>query len=228
MSLGIVRLIQDLSKRVKSTVARAVLEELSDAQGVQLGKFSFLAGEVRNNVERLENYGFSSVPPEDSEAIVIFPNGDRSRGYVVACDSRADRPKDKKKGETYIWTKFGHKIYLKENGDIDIYSPQKTILIAEDEINITSGAKTVLNSTGDVEVTAPKVLLTTPECQITGNLVVGGNATAAGVVTGSGGVITQATPSPVSIEDIVDTYNTHTHPENGDGGGTTSAPNESI
>jgi hypothetical protein len=69
--------------------------------------------EVIDDVVRLGHYGIAYVPPEGSEAVVLFLDGLRSQGVVIATGHRESRPKDLEPGEMMvfnslqdIWVRF--------------------------------------------------------------------------------------------------------------------------
>lgn len=74
-----------------------------------------------------------------------------------------------------------------------------------------------LVATGDVTSTAP-TWTHNGELVVTGNILSQSNITATGNVSDAGGA--------KSMAGMRQTFNQHTHPENGEGGGTTSQPNQ--
>lgn len=126
-----------LNTQVMNLIVRGVLESTDDAKGVQVGTFSLLHGEKRRGIERVQNYGFSSSPLADSEAIIVFPGGDRSAGVVVALDDRATRMSGLQAGEVAIYTHEGDSIVLGTNNEITI-TTKRLIINAEERVTITS------------------------------------------------------------------------------------------
>ena len=106
-------------------VARGVVESLKDDGGLQLVKLKLLAGENRDNIERFQNYGFTSYPKADSEAVVIFPGGNREAGFVISIDDRNFRLKSLAEGEVALYTDEGDKIHFKRGGTIEVVSATK-------------------------------------------------------------------------------------------------------
>lgn len=153
-------------------VSRAVIQRVNDALKMQGLQISLLAGEVADDVERFQQFGITSVPPQGSEAIALAVGGSRSHLVVIAVDDRRFRPRNLQEGETALYDKSGSLVILKADGSIEI---------------VPSGG----------------------EVNITGNLTVSGDvADAAG-----------------SMQEMRDTYNTHTHPETGT---TTDAPSQQM
>ena len=119
-------LLRPLATRVANTVARAVVNLVDDSKKMQLVQLGVLAGEPvagRDGAgcERFESYGLASVPDAGAEAVVLFPNGDRTHPLVVAVSDRRYRPTGGKSGDVVVYNKKGAKIILHaDSGDIEI------------------------------------------------------------------------------------------------------------
>jgi phage gp45-like len=136
------KLVAPLRRRVRLMISRAVLAAVNDAGGIQLVQVKLLDSEVRDGVERLQNYGFTSVPKAGAEGLMACISGDRDHGIVVAMDDRRFRLKGLQAGEVALYTDEGDKIVLKR-GRI---------------IQFTAGTRLEVNSplatfSGDVQVT---------------------------------------------------------------------------
>jgi len=113
------QMIRPVKNRIMLAIARGVVESIDDTQGVQLVKSRFLAGEIRDKVERFQNFGFTSNPPKDSECVALFPGGNRENGFIVSVDARGVRIKDLATGESAQYNAFGDKWHLKSNSDLE-------------------------------------------------------------------------------------------------------------
>jgi len=122
MLMGIIeRSLRPIRQRIFGMIARGILESVDDSKGIQLVKVSLLKDEVRDEVERAQNYGFTSNPPPDCEVLALFVNGDREHGFIVACDLRDKRLKDLVSGEVAMWTdEDDHVIALRRGGKTEI------------------------------------------------------------------------------------------------------------
>jgi phage baseplate assembly protein V len=174
------------------TVGRCVLAAIKDGAPAQLAQVSMLAGEVRDNVERMSDYGFTSVPLPGAQGVVVFVGGERGHGVVIATGDSRYRLKDLQPGEVAIYTDEGDKIVLKRGNTVEV----------------TTHTLVVKAST--------KVRFETPLVETTGQIKADGNIT------------DTATTNARTMKGMRDVYNTHTHPENGTGGGTTSDPNQDM
>lgn len=112
-------MVKPLRNRVYTMITRAIIETVKDDDGMQIVKLNLLAGESRDDVERFQNFGFSSNPPVDSECVVIAPGGNRDHLIVIVADDRKTRIKDLAKGESVFYNAAGDKLILKANGDLD-------------------------------------------------------------------------------------------------------------
>lgn len=143
-----------LNDKVMNLIARGVLAKTNDTTGVQVLSLDLLAGERKDNVEHFQNYGFTSSPTGEAEAIVVFPGGDRSAGVVVALDERGTRMTGLAPGEVAIY---------QGNGD--------SIVLGTDNIITVTTRRLVINATERVEVTAPDgVLITTDLVRVVGRV----------------------------------------------------------
>lgn len=109
--------IKKLVSRVEMMLAKAVIKAVNDTDDIQLVKISVLADETQDGIERLQNYGFSSVPPNGSEAFVAYLNGNRDHGVVLVIDNGEYRPRNLKDGEAVLYSQHGQIVLLDENGD---------------------------------------------------------------------------------------------------------------
>lgn len=142
------RLIAPLRQRVLLMIARGVLKRIDDAPKLQQAQASVLAGEIRDKLERFQNYGFTSVPLEGAEAILLFLGGNRDHGIIIAADDRRFRLKSLEPGEVALYDDQGSVVHLKRDGKIQV--------TASAEVKITAPAVVIegdLTVNGDVDST---------------------------------------------------------------------------
>lgn len=108
--------LRSLANRVRLTVGRGVIDHVGDGAKVQTMQVRFLAGEVRADMERFQQYGFTSVPLAGQEVIALFSGGDRSNGVVVAVGDRSYRMKGLKDGEVALYDDLGQSVHLTRDG----------------------------------------------------------------------------------------------------------------
>jgi len=91
--MNVLRLIESVKRRILLMIGRGVMTMLEDSEGTQKLQLSVLYGETLNDVERFQDYGFTSYPdPVGSEALILFPNGNRSAGVVISIINSDERP----------------------------------------------------------------------------------------------------------------------------------------
>jgi phage baseplate assembly protein V len=239
-----------LNNAVRNMIARGVLEKSTDQKGVQVMGLSLLSGERKDNVERFQNYGFSSVPTGEAEAIVIFPGGDRSAGVIVAMDERANRMTGLLGGEVAVYSNSGNSIILHLDGSIEITSPEQVQiwakrLLVDVEEDVTVNAKlavvnteetVTVNAKGDVTVNT-EANATIKAVNATVNLDQNMTVTAPGGTTFdtprfavTGDIIDNSGTNPRTIAGMRQQSNIHTHNDLDSGGDSsvTDPPNEPM
>lgn len=106
--------------RVKNLAARGLVVLADSARKLQALQVRLLAGELKDGMEHLEQYGYTSCPLEGAEALALFLGGDRSHGVVIVAADRRYRLKGLKPGEVAIYTDEGDRIHLKRGRVVEI------------------------------------------------------------------------------------------------------------
>lgn len=150
------KLIGPLRRRVRLMVSRAILSAISDGGGIQLLQVKLLEGEVRDGVERFQEYGLTSVPFPGAEGVMVCVSGSRDHGIVIAVDDRRYRLKGLQAGEVALYDDQGQKVHLTRNG------------IVVDG----AGKPMTVNNTPVVTINAStNVILNTPELKVSGDIL---------------------------------------------------------
>ncbi len=100
----VMRFLEPLKKRIFLLVGRAVLAAINNTGSTQRVQVVGLYGETITDAERFQEYGLESHPWEDSQAAILFPNGNRDSGIIVAVHDRRYRPLDLAQGEVCLYT----------------------------------------------------------------------------------------------------------------------------
>lgn len=108
--------IQSLQRQVLSLIGRAVVKSINAASKCQTVDVELLAGQEKAGIEHLEPYGFTSRAKSGAEAVVLFPDGDRSHAVVVSISDRRYRIKGLKTGEVAFYDDQGQTVTLTRNG----------------------------------------------------------------------------------------------------------------
>lgn len=122
------RIIDPLKRRVSLMVGRAILSAAADdSLTLQTLQLDVLSDETLSDLERFQNYGFTGVPFKGAEAVVVFAQGNRDHGLVIAVDDRRYRLKGLQNGEVAMYTDEGDKIHIKRGGIIEIDCSQANV-----------------------------------------------------------------------------------------------------
>lgn len=124
------RLSAPLMRRIRSAIGRGFVRLVNDALKMQGLQVSLLADETWDNVERFQEYGFTSHPHPNAEAIVVFPGGKRDHGIVIAVDDRRYRLKSMAPGEVALYSDEGDYVWLKRNRNIEVLAGTKVKVTA--------------------------------------------------------------------------------------------------
>jgi phage baseplate assembly protein V len=126
---------------------------LNDTKGIQTVQVTLLDGECAE-LPRHQEYGFTSRPPEGSEAVAAFIGGNRDNGIVISCEHRKYRLKLPDQADVALYDINGNKVHLSPSND-------KITVEAKSGVEIlavkTTGGNIIINATGiagKVEVNA--------------------------------------------------------------------------
>ena len=132
------RLIAPLRRRIMLTVGRCVLAAVNDSAASQTTQVSLLAGESRDGLERMTEYGFTSKPFPQAEGVAVFVGGDRGHGIVIATADRRYRLTGLADGEVAIYDDQEQIVKLKRNG-----------IVVESSLNVLVQTDGILRLEGD-------------------------------------------------------------------------------
>ncbi len=221
MTRTVNRLLAPIARRVRLMARRAVVRLVYDDPKMQELQLSIFSGEVRDKVERFQDYGFTSHPIKGAEAVVLALGGNTDHGAVIRVDDRRYRITGLAEGEVALYDDQGQMVVLKRDKTIHITGTDHLIADIGTDAVVTCPQVTVNASS--------QVSLNTPTVACSANLIVGGDvavtgAIAAGGNIGSGAQVSDASGSMASMRVI---FNGHDH-DYSDGGGTTQDPNQSM
>ena len=187
---------------------RGVLHLVKSADNIQKVQASGLADETLQDVELMQQFGFTSVPPANTQAVILPIGGQTTHGIVIATENGSFRVKNLQGGEVAVYDESGSSIVLKKGRLIEIDC---------DVLKIKAATK--------VDISSPLVetdQVFTAQGQINGNggmAVQGGSgASFTGNVQQSGGSFTTDGDVKAGIISLSN------HKHTGDSGGKTSKP----
>lgn len=114
------RFVAPLQRRVMLMVGRGVVRLSDDAPKVQTVQVELLAREVRADVERFQEYGFSSRPHDGAEAVAVSVGGNRDHTIVIAVEDRRYRIRDLKNGQVALYDSSGTVLLLGADGKVSL------------------------------------------------------------------------------------------------------------
>lgn len=119
------KIFDPILRRIYLIAARARLGAVTDGGKRQYAQIALLKGETKGAVERVQNFGVSSHPPDGSQAIVIHMGGNRDHPVIIAADDPRCRHNDIAPGEVVVYNAFGDHVLIKKNGEIEIVASLK-------------------------------------------------------------------------------------------------------
>lgn len=139
------RIIAHLQRRVMLMVGRGIVNLVDDSGKVQGMQVGLLSNEVRDQIENVQQFGFSSVPPKGSEAVAVFHGGTRDHGIIVATGHRDSRPRGLKEGEAILYNSLGDSIKMRLDGVVEINCRSQIILNGNMRVNGTLSADEIID-----------------------------------------------------------------------------------
>ena len=101
---------------MRNFISRCTVGLVNAATKLQSLQIRMMAGEVKDEVEHLEPYGFTSHPLRGAEGVAVFPGGDRSHGVVIVIADRKYRLQGLKPGEVALHDDQGQCVHLTREG----------------------------------------------------------------------------------------------------------------
>jgi len=123
--------------KLMNVLTRGVVALASSASKLQTLQMRLTADEVKDGMEHLEPYGFTSCPHAGAEALAGFMGGDRSHGVVIVVSDRRYRIQELEPGEVAIYTDEGDKVHFKRGRVIAVETGTLNIT-ATDSVNFNT------------------------------------------------------------------------------------------
>lgn len=102
---------------------------------LQEAKVAIRDGELRDDLEHVQPYGFAHLPHEGAETVNLFPGGDKGFGLVICAHDRRYRMKLSDAGDVAIYDHEGQTIHLTRDGIL--IKSDKTVTIDTPKTHIT-------------------------------------------------------------------------------------------
>jgi phage baseplate assembly protein V len=105
-----------LARRILLMMARGSVTLVDDTKPVQMLQLRVNGLELIPDIPRYAEYGFTSNPPNGTQAVIASKNGDRNDGIVIATSNAKYRMKGLATGEVAIYDDSGQSVYLSAAG----------------------------------------------------------------------------------------------------------------
>lgn len=136
---SVAKMVAPIQRRVRHMIVRGIVEIVDDATTLQSLQMTVAGSstdseddvQVRDELERFQQYGMSSAPSKDAEAICMAVGGSPDHMVVIAVDDRRYRPTGLEEGEVVLYTKdHGVLLKLDKDGKVHLASDAATDALA--------------------------------------------------------------------------------------------------
>ncbi|NQE48213.1 hypothetical protein RC52_05735 [Herbaspirillum rubrisubalbicans] len=149
--------------KINLMLGRGLVSKVTDTSAIQLIRGKLMDGEDYDQMERVQQYGFTSVPKPGAEFLSTFIGGNRDHSVIVAVDDRRYRLRGLKDGEMAIYDDQGQSVHLTRSGIV---------------IDGAGNPITIQNT--------PEIDMNTPLVNMAGDLKVSGSISADGDISDHG------------------------------------------
>lgn len=209
--------IERLYRRVMLVVGRGRIKTGNDEGAVQKQQVRLGAFETFDDIPRIGEYGFNSMPPADTDAVLIFVGGNRLDGVIIGTGNQTFRMRSLKPGEVSISDNKGQSVYLTQQGIVVNGGGLPVLVTNAPTITLDTP---LVHATGDVHVDG--ALLVKKDVTAQQNVLVAQN------IVAQGDISDQGIKSMASMRQV---FNAHGHAvagvKAGTDGVTSKGPNQS-
>lgn len=118
-----------LDRRVRSMIVRGTIKSTDDGKKKQLNDLDLEEGFAPTEVERFQEYGFTSRPKAGAEVIALHPGGNRDHAIVITAGDRRFRLTGMEEGEMAIHDDQGQKVHMKRAG-VYVETDKKAVVLS--------------------------------------------------------------------------------------------------
>lgn len=137
-------MLAPIRRRIAMMAARAVVRLVNDTEGRQRLQVEILKGELRDGVERVQDYGFTSHPLPGCDAVILCGGGAREQSIAVVVDDRRYRLK-LQPGEVAMYDDLGNAVKLLRD---------KVHIVATQEVHVEAPTVRVAATTAIIDADA--------------------------------------------------------------------------
>jgi phage baseplate assembly protein V len=139
--------LERVMRRLQLLVGLGRIRVGNDAGNVQLQQVQFNERETQDDMPRVAEYGFASMPLPGCQAIVLFIGGERTNGAVIGTNDEAHRMKNLQRGEVAIYDDQGQSVYITRAGIIVNGGGKNVTITNTPKVRM----ETSLDVTGDIK-----------------------------------------------------------------------------
>lgn len=122
------KIVAPLQRRIMLMVGRGIIKA-SKGQKLQVELFE---GEIRDDIDKVQQFGFASQPRPGAEAVLVFVGGNRDHGVAIGTNDTRGRP-SLEPGEAAMWT-ADVVVKIKANKTIEITGAAKLVIPCDVEV----------------------------------------------------------------------------------------------
>lgn len=148
--------------QLANMVARAITRNVDDSRSRQAAQIEVTKDELVDDVPRIQNYGHTSKPPVGgSDCIVIFQNGDREQGVIIAMENRQFRLTNLEDGEVALYDDLGN-VFKLGREQVELTAVMKAVVTAPVIQATATTSATIAAGSSSIVVTPTAVDITSP------------------------------------------------------------------
>jgi phage baseplate assembly protein V len=119
MQIDVIGQLRRLRTRVNNMVARSVVNVVNDALKTQRLQLTIQSDELEDDVEHMQPYGLSFVPPAGSEAIALAVRGDRDHTIALCVQNPDERPTGNPPRTGGLYTDGEWRLFIEQDGTVN-------------------------------------------------------------------------------------------------------------
>ena len=108
--------LERILRRLQLLVGHGRITIGDDSGNVQVQQVQLSDREVQDDVPRVAEYGFTSMPKAGCQAILVYVAGERSNGVILGTNDESSRLKGLEPGEVALYDDLGQSIHLTRSG----------------------------------------------------------------------------------------------------------------
>ncbi|ODR86704.1 phage baseplate assembly protein V [Shewanella xiamenensis] len=140
------RILTPLKRRLRLMVRRALVHLVVDDAARQRLQLGVYYGETLDDVEHMQGYGRTAVPPLGSEVVLVALGGDQEQLIALGVEDASVRPKGLIALDNCLYHAEGHNLLLTENGTA-ILTVKRFVINASNSIEMNTKTLSVNAST---------------------------------------------------------------------------------